>query len=526
VRLPSALHGGHRAAVLSLMVLACLCIAATPAGAATARHGLIVDRESLGGHCNDGRGLAAVSQALPLCGLGAALKLAPANSTIVVRRGSYPGLDVGREFDAGGLVTVRAAAGERPTIRGLRTEGMSGLRLTGFNIQQGVMIDASRRIELVDNDISPDGVTVRARSTGVLIEGNRIHDLAYHANAMNGGYGVLLAGGGGGISDVTVRNNAISGIPIDGVQVTSVTGLTVEGNDIGSVRKPAGSEVHSDAIQLLGGSRIAIRSNTIHDSGHGLMNTDNVVHGLTLKNNIFARIDRGHGTLLPLAPGARLVNNTYWHTRYGLVISQASRHVTMLNNIVDQLSAGRSRFRAEDNNVILRGTGYGHNDTRRPPRFVGPGALDFRLRRGSPAIDGAGRSAPARDRFGRARVGAADIGAVEYLGGRGFGLRLPARQGNRIRGGALLVRLRSPAPCTVRAVGSVRAGGRLVRLRSRKVRLGSDRPGRVLLRPRGAVAAIRRSLRGGRDLRVRVRVTGVDQAGDRQRVRGVLSLRG
>jgi hypothetical protein len=497
----------RRAIAGALTAFAMALLALPAASAAAAGPELVVDRNSVGGHCSDGRSLSSVSVAAPLCSLDAALKSAPAGSTVVVRRGSYPGIDFTRGLGRGGQLTVRAAEGEQPVVAGFTAKGASGLRVEGVRITGGVTILDSSGIDVVGNDVSPRGITVRPGSSDIQIVANRIHDLSYLPDQMNSGYGVLLSGGGGGIGGVTVRDNRIGGIPVDGIQVTSVSNLNIVGNRIGPVRKPPGSGVHSDAIQLLGARHVRIDSNLIHDTGHGLMNTDNPVYGLTVANNVFARVVSGYGTLLQLAPGATLVNNTYWATRYGVLFRGSATGIRLENNILDRFSSGRSRLRAVDHNIVQSGPRFGPHDSGAHPLFRNPHRLDFRPRAGAPQIDAGGSGGTRRDMFGRRRLGGSDIGAVEYLAGRGFGLRIAGKPTRHGRG--LAVRVRAPVACKVRLV----AKG----MRSRAVSLTAGQAKVVVLHPTGKRSAKKR--------RVRVRAVGIDLAGDRQTARRILRLR-
>jgi hypothetical protein len=373
--------------------------------------GLLVDRSS--GNCESKESNDAGTTVRPFCSISAAVASAEDDDVIQVRAGSYPPLDV-RGLARAKYLTIRPRGRERVRLQGAYIDQSSHLRLRGLRITGPVLVAGSDHIQLVRNDVSPRGLTVRPGSSHLLIARNRIHDLDYSARDLNGGYAVLLAGGGGGIRDVTVRGNHISGIPIDGIQLTTVTNLVVEGNEIEQVRKPPGSDVHSDAIQLLGGTGIVIRSNYIHDTSHGVMNTDNHLEGLTLMNNVIVGITGGFGTMLRDASPVTIANNTFWDTKYGVVIRRQANDVTMLNNILNHFDAGQSHLRYEDHNMIPTGATYGPADILGPPQFVNPGAGDYRLAPGSPGTGaGTAKGAPRVDRHGRRRGNPPDLGADE-----------------------------------------------------------------------------------------------------------------
>jgi len=74
-----------------------------------------VDRDSIGGPCDDGRPVAAARSAqTPWCSLARAVDVTPSGATILVRRGSYPRLTIQAERRTR-FVTIRSAPNETAT---------------------------------------------------------------------------------------------------------------------------------------------------------------------------------------------------------------------------------------------------------------------------------------------------------------------------------------------------------------------------------------------------------------------------
>jgi parallel beta helix pectate lyase-like protein len=415
-------------------LLACSLAAAltAPSSHAFASEALYVDPHSVGGACSDDRPAEEVSPATPWCSLGHALEAAPDGSVVLLRRGAHEAAEV-RRREGSELVTFRPFRDEEVTLGGLSIEESSHLRFEGFTIRGRTSITFGSRIELVDNDIAREGITIRP-SDRVLIEGNRIHDLTFDGPQAGAGYGVALIGGWNDparpqtVTNVTIRGNTFSWVPADGIQAGQVENLLIEDNEFHDVTAFLEPDEHSDGIQLHGqATDVTIRRNFFHDQPNALIAKRSIFRGLVIENNLMVRLS-GIALNIYDAPGARIVNNTIWDTAAALRFNDLPEvpvemsGAVVANNIVDRLWFGPEHVAVEDHNIIgtrTPGTAYGPNDLFGEPGFVSQRLLDYRLGRSSPAVDsGAAEYAPATDREGRRRLDV-DRGALEYVPSQG-----------------------------------------------------------------------------------------------------------
>jgi Concanavalin A-like lectin/glucanases superfamily/Right handed beta helix region len=380
---------------------------------------LFVDGASVGGACSDGRTVEqAGSASSPWCSLDRAAAAAPRGSVVVVRAGSYGELDV-EGGSRSEMVMFRAAAGEAVSIGGLELSSTSHLRFEGFQLRGQVALQGSHHLQVVGNDISPEGVMVRG-SRDVLVEGNHIHDLRRDAGcpsapSVGNGYAVWLNSSSGVRSArVTIRGNRIANVPHDAFQVGSTDDLLIEGNDVSGVEAD-GCGDHSDVLQIVEGERIVVRSNRFHDSVHGFMvngHGDTFRGGLRFENNLIHGISGSFGMNLYNVEGLALVNNTVWDTALGVRLRDTTENPTVMrvsvrNNIFDQYSSECDSVGCvtyQDHNLIGRGDRRGAHDLAGSPSFVDAAVGNYELAPGSRGIDAASSDdAPATDRLGRGR---------------------------------------------------------------------------------------------------------------------------
>jgi parallel beta helix pectate lyase-like protein/thrombospondin type 3 repeat protein len=412
---------------------------------------LFVDRDSLGGRCDDARPREAVSRSAPWCSLERADAAAGGGRTVFVRRGSYPKLELRGKRSS--YLTLKPFRGERVTLAGVAAHdssfpesgeyaGDAGyVRLEGFRISGPVELFGSRKIQLIANNIS--SYLYLRLTRDVLIERNHIHDTPLGARAI-GADGYAENPSRAGIHGLTIRGNLIERATYDAIAVyNGAYGLLIERNEISHILRSAGSDLHVDAIQTLGGGGVVIRDNFIHDCLAGMTLIGKALERLVVENNVVARTE-GWGVDLDDAPGARVVNNTIWDTGAGLgsdgttAIPPPDTSVTLRDNIIDWLQVPRPGYIADqDHNLIAKGRGTpgphdilgrsGYLAPQRWPRFRDPKRLDYRLARGSPGIDaGTGEGTPTGDALGMrpfddpavrnhggGPVGFKDMGALE-----------------------------------------------------------------------------------------------------------------
>jgi Right handed beta helix region len=472
--------------------------------------------------CSDSRSAdQAASPATPWCTLGRAVAAAPSGSTVLVRGGSYPELNVAGDRHRSGMLTLKAHPGESVSLDGIDIGTSSLLRVEGFRVTSPSDLRAgAERIEIVGNDFAGHRLWV-TDTVNVLIEGNHIHDIPASAS---GKIGIRDLRGIGTV----IRGNRIENLAEDPIQVTEVTGGLIESNTLLNAH-PVNGE-HTDCIQILGADGLTIRGNYIRDMEHCLMFTDFVAVNVTIENNVVSAIEstgmKASGTG---NPGLRVINNTFFDSGNGVDLRTGHPGGVVSNNIFEKVSDLDEQPVAEHNLITAptAGTNYGKRAILANPRFVNPGAGDFELAAGSPAIDaGTSVGAPAIDQRGRPRhdepdvantgTGASpwvDIGALEH-GVPSHVFFQPGRDGAGSRrrrcGRARSRSARVPARMRMRRVRrngiairlARRRGRRVVRAvvarRSKPVYRTTKRVGRGARRVRLDARRLRRALRPGR----------------------------
>jgi hypothetical protein len=452
------------------LLLAGLALSAGTPARATPSAVLYVDRNSLGGICNDQRLAVQVTRATPWCSLPRAVAAAPAGSTVLVRAGSYSRLQISGQSRAS-KVTLKAYPGETASLPGgFYIYNSSNFRLEGFRVTAGLASrsesDISDHIDIVGNEFTTQGMLLKAPKD-TLVEDNHIHDLqrqtpnpsSWGNNCDGCGIGTTGYYNGGAQDNtvnLTIRGNVIRRLPMDAITVgggaSRVYGVLIAGNEVGYARR-VNTLDHTDGIQLIGGNDITIRDNFIHNGDDAMYIGDDWHRKLTIENNLLVS---GGGCLvmMKMTPGARVINNTFWNSGYkGLCFGVQSGNPTglvMKNNIIDKFAmtedsihfgANHSEWFAHaDYNLIASGPLYGRHSARTRPTFANraliPGGYfrnpvrgDYRLTSGSAGVDaGTSGGAPATDLTGIARYddprsrnkgGGSfhyyDIGALEFF---------------------------------------------------------------------------------------------------------------
>jgi hypothetical protein len=381
---------------------------------------LYADPASRGGKCDDDRSAAdARSPKTPWCTVAHALAAAGPDGVVALRGGTYDAIAV-TGVRRSTWATLAPARGEHVVVRhGLTVQGSSHVRIRGLALRSTTTsssVMSSDHVALEDNDVAGEGLVVRAVAH-VTIAGNVIHDLQRRPGSEGlEGYGIWANANATGapserLTDLVVRDNTFRGIPQDGVQVgggpARVARITIAGNRFSDVvrRQP---EDHSDAIQIMGGAKITISGNHVTHAEECVLVGDDVTRELVIENNVMIGSPHmGNCVQVFQAPGARIVNNTFWQQAAGwpqaLVIGTGDAPVTVANNIVNRYQvqdpAGAAALR-QDYNLIVTGPRVGRHDAATAPRLT----RGWRLAPGSAGIDAADAAvAPSRDRLGRKR---------------------------------------------------------------------------------------------------------------------------
>ena len=257
----------------------------------------------------------------------------------------------------------------------------------------------------------------------------------------------------GNFNGFVIRKNKVYNYPINGIETYGSKNVIVEYNEVygplnynagGRAIKAGGYNTSGQTASGVGelySENIIVRYNKVHDITRG--NT-NHVNGIDANNSKSGEIYgnliynvRNHGIKIPSkinGQGWRVHHNTVLNCGEDAIHVYASgpnaADVTIYNNIaqgnkfdINCLVNGTSKRIAGKNNILLNnkaaGEYQGEGDMKASLNelFVNPSKRDYRLVKGSPAINsGTAISDYRRDQTGVAISGRPDIGAFEYPG--------------------------------------------------------------------------------------------------------------
>jgi Right handed beta helix region len=424
-------RGGALGVLLLALVLgACstneTVVTPSPAGADTgqdavagaAREATVyVDRDSIGGPCSDSRSASGASTpATPWCSLGRAVAKAPSGTTVMVRRGAYPRLDIANVRRTS-YVTLRSFPGEQAVLDSFSATNASYFRIQGFRIagRTNLIFTGNDHIQVVGNDMT---VSTHVRpSRNITFSRNRVHDLPGPPGRSEDGFGIwVITGDQGPIRNVVIRGNRFSNLPNDGVQ-TDADNVRIEDNVFERIHSPDHDWSHADIIQSLGTDGMRIRGNFARDNDAGILtSSERRVSGWVIENNVILRSESWPLQLDNIQNDLRVANNTFWGggpvlMRWNDGFPRNRRGFIFVNNIFSRFDLDpQLNVRVADYNIVgenpFRDSVEGsHSRLGVSPRFLDLGKDDVRLGAGSPAIDaGTSRYAvPRRDRRGARR---------------------------------------------------------------------------------------------------------------------------
>jgi hypothetical protein len=414
---------------------------------AAATHGsspVYVDPTSLGGTCSDAlTARRADSPKRPICSLERALATAPPESTVILRRGKYPGLTIER-LRRKGFLTVLSYPGERASVEEVSIEDSDNVAVVGLKVRNGFSVSGSGRdLAFVGNEIGhqPQGMVLYGYGgpglSDLLIAGNSIHDIDYpQPSSPDGiaGYGIRMMGT---VRDVTIRRNTIRSVVEDYMQ-GGESHITVEGNTFlgPSLRYDHSADVHADLWQIYWPSKdIVFRNNVVRNTGtqNGLLfqfSAPGPPHrNVVIENNLFDHASDGTEMQIYNTRGLRIANNTAVGSALGTWmrvddrVPSGSRY-RVVNNIFDSKDGTpfelQARVGVEEHNVItsrggVRRRAFDRTDiVGRSPSFVAARTGDYRLKHGSLGVDdGTPLGAPHTDLDGDRRDARPDVGAFE-----------------------------------------------------------------------------------------------------------------
>ncbi|MDQ3937847.1 MAG: right-handed parallel beta-helix repeat-containing protein [Chloroflexota bacterium] len=394
------------------MALAAFGLMVSPAWAET----YYVDEGSIGGPCDDARTAAqARSAGTPWCSPARALGAAPEGATVVMRAGVYSNIravNIARSQ----MLTFKAAWGEGVTLTGgadlegraIYMSGSRNLRFEGFKVTGGAYIRDSSFVELSGNEITTTGLRLR-NVADALVEGNEFRDFFGGARALE------ATGNTGepGVRRLTIRGNELHRIQHDAIALYwRLENVVVEDNYIHNVQRPAGSDLHPDAIQIAPQSEgawgsVIVRRNRVIGCDQGLLVKDGTTRGLVVENNVIDNCEFFEAHIYN-APGAKFLNNTIDGRLY---FREGATGITALNNIVSTMpvdpaaSIALGNFNIVDRSRYNPGYQPGPNDLDGTASFVDVAGNDYRLAAGSIGIDDAtSQGIPDHDLRGLARV--------------------------------------------------------------------------------------------------------------------------
>lgn len=274
--------------------------------------------------------------------LAPVLSLARPGAAVCLRPGRYPGQRVpAGATDFARTVTVRAVGPGAAVFGGeVAFEGARRLRLVGLAFRAGLRFSpAASRVRVLRCDFSGEGGIflhgdpgLGGAVRGVLIGGNRIHDIDYRGPQGDyAGYGVK---GIGVHSAVTLRGNTIARVAADYVQTDFADRWRVLGNTFRGP-SPAGSHPgeHQDLWQVYAGGRgMVFAGNVARGTGTSqsllfqLTWPGDRFAGVRVHDNLFVRDSRGYSCQIYQADGLVLARNTVVGSRYGCALRRDGRY--------------------------------------------------------------------------------------------------------------------------------------------------------------------------------------------------------
>lgn len=360
-----------------------------------------VDLNSIGGACSDTRAASEVTVSTPWCTTARALIAAPEGATVLMRAGTYPSLKA-VSIKRTQPLTFKPMSGESVSLSGksgsveltdraVYMSASSNLRLEGVKITGGVYALNSSNLQFSGNELTVVGMRLRNVSD-TLIEANNFHSFVGSTRALETTANV----GESGAKRLTIRGNEIHATQYDALALYwRLEDVTVEDNYIHDVRRPEGSSLHTDALQIAPQSEgswgaIIVRRNRILDYDQGLLVKDGTTRGLVLENNLIGA-PRVFATHIYSAPNARITNNTI--VSGSLYLRDKTTAAIVSNNVLQKFALDPTASVAlTDHNLVdrsLYNPGYvpGPNDLNGRASFVNPAAYDYRLSESSLGVN-------------------------------------------------------------------------------------------------------------------------------------------
>ena len=267
------------------------------------------------------------------CTIATAMAAAVAGDNVYCADGTY-NLTAAVQSQAAGTVGARIYLGYYQTARGPVFDFGDSL-VNGIDIRHGYWTVEGITVQNVGySGIKVDGDdngTASAASYGNY-GGNGVRN--YHPNGANG---------------VTIRNNKVEHIGLDGLKIGHADSITIENNEITNT----GVSGQQQGIDLVGCYDFIIRYNNIYDGEDGQMNIGLFVKGGSQNGEIYGNII---SDIVPPNAAMEIGGSTeWWNTRYTLAeVTNASLNTDILSqedasNEIDEVGdfAGSGSYEAE-----------------------------------------------------------------------------------------------------------------------------------------------------------------------------------
>ena len=363
-------------------------------------------------NCLDQGGNGSASQ--PFCTIVAAAKAATLGKTVIVSSGTYSGQVIPNSGTALSPIVFAAAPGASVTVTqggpkdkyGFYISSKNYITVLGFNITgttgDGLYLSKSDHISLIENHVSYSGKPTSGQTakgirlsntTNSLVSGNTVdHNSDYGIYLVDGSTGNTVVGNRV-YANAQVFQRAASGIRLYGSPGNVVSSNVTHDNEDSGIELYTGSNNNVvvnnvsynngdhgiDNYSSTGDKHI---SNSLYNNQTAGINAEGGSTGTTIRNNI--SVDNGIGS-------TRTESNIR-------VDAQSTSGSSMDYDLVNLRTTGTLLIWASTKYTSLSSfksaTGQETHGISADPRWAAPGAGDFHLSAGSPAIDSANSGSP------------------------------------------------------------------------------------------------------------------------------------
>jgi hypothetical protein len=336
--------------------------------------------------------------------------------TICLKTGDY-----GTWNGTGKAITLRAAPGNKPTMKVDLGPGDSGFTLDGMSGMGGI-VSAGAHDFTIRNSTFTDSIRIEATNANILLDRNRHDWPAAYSGDDNAK--IFVSNPDGAFSGVTVRRSTIRNGNLDGIHLGDA-GINVLHTTFADLCDTGTN--HTDNIQYEGGHGGRIAGNYVYAGAgcesQGITSYDGGTVGVTIEDNV-VDIRRPWGIELYADRDSVVRHNTLlWHGKSECYFRIPCGQIDISRKDEDPAGSGTQVY----DNLTTRvnfsngssGTAH-HNVSGRRARFVGPlhKYAGFQLarksrvgrRRASDGLNVGARIRGARSRAGTAARPVASVG--------------------------------------------------------------------------------------------------------------------